>query len=118
LEGEFLAKKSSRPLVISGIITASVWVATIVIFIGISVWDFWWGLTLLYTLLPAMLGFSCVAIVIAAIISYKISKEEKMILETIIQSTDEQQQKHQFCPNCGTAFLMDQKICLNCSYGL
>jgi len=111
-------KKSRRPVLAAIIIIPSVVIVSMAIFIGICVWDWYYGLVLLYTLIPAVIGFSCIFGIVAAILTSRASSRERLAQQPVIQLTDDQQQKQQFCPNCGTAHIAGQKICTNCSYEL
>jgi len=114
-----MSKKIKNPIVIASIISGSVVIASVIIWIGVCVWDAWVGLVLLYTLLPAAGGFACIAIIIGAVLtSIKSKREAEMYPQPIVQYTTEQQQKQMFCPNCGTPNTVNAKQCVNCAFEL
>ncbi len=110
--------KSKRLVLIATIIISSVVIASVAIFIGICVWDWYYGLVLLYTLIPAVIAFSCIFGIVAVVLASRASTQERLAQEPIVQLTADQQQRQQFCPNCGTAYTPGLKICPNCSYEL
>ncbi len=116
---DYCLRKKEVLLLMQALISFFVVVASVAIWIGICWWNFWVGLILLYTLIPASCAFACLTVVITAVVISRRKREAELLTHgTTIQFASEEPQQHKYCPNCGTPYTLELKQCENCAYEL